>query len=143
MGVTPVLRPVSPDIPEDIYLKELGELNLAALPSTEELHRMHMSGDQQAPPRHGSDSSGALDEGDLLGHPVGDGGADLVRASPTPEGTGPVRSVGSGEHSVEEDIEMTEVLDLPTLQYLPLADYDPYDFSEGQALHSPADPTLD
>ena len=44
---------------------------------------------------------------------------------------------------MEEDIGMTEVLDSPTLQYLPLADYDPYDFSEGQALHSPADPTLD
>ena len=44
---------------------------------------------------------------------------------------------------MEEDIGMTEVLDSPTLQYLPLADYDPYDLSEGQALHSPADPTLD
>ena len=51
--------------------------------------------------------------------------------------------MGSGQHSVEEDIGMTEVFDSPTLQYLPLADYDPYDFSEGQALHSPADPTLD
>ena len=86
---TPVLWPVSPNIPEDIYLKELGELDLAVLPSTEELHRMHVSGDQRAPPRHGSNSSGALDEGDLLGHPVGVGGADLVGASPTPEGTGP------------------------------------------------------
>ena len=74
---------------------------------------------------------------------MGIGGADLVGASPTPEGTGPVRSVGGGQHSVEEDIGMTEVFDSPTLQYLPLADYDPYNFSEGQALHSPADPTLD
>ena len=51
--------------------------------------------------------------------------------------------VGGWEPRVEEDIELTEVFDLPTLQYLPLADYDPYNFSEGQALHSPADPTLD
>ena len=54
-----------------------------------------------------------------------------------------MRPVGGGQHSMEEDIGMTEVFDSPTLQYLPLADYDPYDFSKGQALHSPADPTLD
>ena len=70
-------------------------------------------------------------------------GTDLVGASPAPEGTGPARPVGGGEHSMEEDIGMTEVFNSPILQYLPLADYDPYDFSEGQALHSPADPTLD
>ena len=44
---------------------------------------------------------------------------------------------------MEEDVRMTEVFDSPTLQYLLLADYDPYNFSEGQALHSPVDPTLD
>ena len=140
---TPQLRPVSPDIPEDIYLEELGELGLAALPCAEELPGVHTPGNERAPSRHGSDSGCALDEGDVLGHPVGDGGADLIRASPPLEGAGPAQSVGSGQHSVEEDIGMTEVFDLPTLQYLPLADYDPYDFSEGQALHSPADPTLD
>ena len=43
---TPYLQPVSPNIPEDIYLKELGELSLAALPSTEELSQMHALGDQ-------------------------------------------------------------------------------------------------
>ena len=104
---------------------------------------MHAPGDERAPSRHGSNSGCALDEGDVLGHSVGVGGADLVGASPTPEGAGPARSVGSGQHSVEEDTRMTEVFDSPTLQYLPLADYDPYNFSEGQALHSPADPTLD
>ena len=140
---TPILQLVSPDIPKDIYLEELGELGLAALPSTEELSQMYMSGDQRAPSRHGSDSGCALDEGNFLDHPVGVGGADLIRASPTSEGAGPARSVGSGEHSVEEDARMTEVFNSPTLQYLPLADYDPYDFSEGQALYSPADPTLD
>ena len=51
--------------------------------------------------------------------------------------------VGGREPRVEEDIELTEVFDSPTLQYLPLTDYDPYDLSKGQALHSPADPTLD
>ena len=96
-----------------------------------------------SPSQHGSNSGCTLDEGDILGHPVGVGGADLVRASPAPEGTGPVRPVGGGEHSVEEDIGVTEVFNLPTLQYLLLAEYNPYDFSEGQALHSPADPTLD
>ena len=74
---------------------------------------------------------------------MGDSSADLVGASPTPESASPARSVGGGQHSMEEDIGMTEVFDSPTLQYLPLADYDPYDFSKGQALHSPADPTLD
>ena len=74
---------------------------------------------------------------------MGVGGADLVGASPAPEGTGPAPPVGGRQHSVEEDIGMTEVFNSPTLQYLLLADYDPYDFSEGQALHSPADPTLD
>ena len=74
---------------------------------------------------------------------MGVGGADLGGASPTSEGAGPMQSVGSGEHSVEEDTRMTEVFDSPTLQYLPLTDYDPYNLSEGQALHSPADPTLD
>ena len=85
----------------------------------------------------------ALDKGDVLGHPMGVSGADLIGASPTQEGTGPAQPVGGREHSMEEDIELTEVFDSPTLQYLPLTDYDPYDFSEGQALHSPADPTLD
>ena len=84
-----------------------------------------------------------LDEGEILGHPLGVGGADLIGASPTLESTGPAWPVGGGQHSVEEDIEMTEVFDSLTLQYLPLAEYDPYDFSEGQALHSPAGPTLD
>ena len=86
---TPILRPVSPDIPEDIYLKELGELGLAMLPSAEELSRMYTSGNQRAPSRHGSDSGCALDEGDFLGHPVGVSGADLIGASPTLEGAGP------------------------------------------------------
>ena len=85
-----LLRPVSPNIPEDIYLEELGELGLATLPSAEELSRMHTLGDQRVPSRHGSDSGCALDEGDVLGHPVGVGGADLLGASPAPEGTGPM-----------------------------------------------------
>ena len=46
---TPVLRTVSPDIPEDIYLEELGELSLAVLPCMEELPGVHVLGDQQAP----------------------------------------------------------------------------------------------
>ena len=70
-------------------------------------------------------------------------GADLIGASPTQEGVGPTGPVGGQEHSVEKDNRLTEVFNLLTLQYLPLTDYDPYDFSEGQALHSPADPTLD
>jgi hypothetical protein len=74
---------------------------------------------------------------------VGVGGADLLGAGPTQEGAGSAGPVGGQEPGVEEDIELNEVFDSPTLQYLPLADYDPYDFSEGQALHSPADPTLD
>ena len=78
-----------------------------------------------------------------MGHPVGVGGADLVGASPTPEGTGLMQSMGSRQHSMEEDIGLAEVFDSPTLQYLPLTDYDPYDLSKGQALYSPADPTLD
>ena len=84
-----------------------------------------------------------VDEGDLLDHPLGLSGTDLVRAGLTQEGAGPTGPVGGRESGVEENIELTEVFDSPTLQYLPLADYDPYDFSEGQALHSPADPTLD
>ena len=44
---------------------------------------------------------------------------------------------------MEEDIRMIEVFNSLTLQYLPLTYYDPYDFSEGQALHSPVDPTID
>ena len=85
----------------------------------------------------------ALDEGDVLGHSLGLSGTDLIRAGPTQEGAGPEGPVGGQKPSVEEDTELTEVFDSPTLQYLPLADYNPYDFSEGQALHSPADPTLD
>ena len=109
----------------------------------EEFFGVHAPGDERAPSRHGSDSGCAPDEGDVLGHPVGVGGADLIGASPTPEGAGPAGPVGGQEHSVEEDISMTEVFDSPTLQYLPLADYNPYDFSKGQALYSPVDPTLD
>ena len=46
---TPILRPVSPDILKDIYLKELGELSLAALPCMEELPEVYVLGNQQAP----------------------------------------------------------------------------------------------
>ena len=140
---TPALRPVSPDIPEDIYLEELGELSLAALPCTEELFGVPALGKQRAPSRQGGNSGCAIDEGDLLDHPLGLSGTDLVGAGPTQEGAGPAGPVGGREPGVEEDVELTEVFDLPTLQYLPLADYNPYDFSEGQALHSPANPTLD
>ena len=104
---------------------------------------MHASGYERAPSRHGGDSGGTLNQGDVLGDSLGLSGADLIRAGPAQEGTGPAQPVGSRQHSVEEDIGMTEVFDSPTLQYLPLADYNPYNFSEGQALHSPADPTLD
>ena len=113
------------------------------LPCTEELSGVHTSGNQQAPSRHRSDLGCALDKGDVLGHPLGFGGADLVGAGSPLEGTGPPRSVGGQEHSVEEDNRLTEVFDSLTLQYLPLTDYNPYDLSKGQALHSPADPTLD
>ena len=74
---------------------------------------------------------------------MGVSGADLIQASPTQEGIGPMGPVGDQEHSMEENDRLTEVFDSPTLQYLPLTDYDPYNLSEGQALHSPADPTLD
>ena len=74
---------------------------------------------------------------------MGLGGTDLIGAGPTQEGAGPEGPVGGREPGMEEDFGLDEVLDSPTLQYLPVTDYDPYDFSEGQALHSPADPTLD
>ena len=102
-----------------------------------------MPGDERTPPGHGGNSGCALDTGDELGHSLGLSGADLIGAGPTLEGAGPAGPVGGWEPRVEEDIELDEVFDSPTLQYLPLADYDPYDFSEGQALHSPADPALD
>jgi hypothetical protein len=45
---------------------------------------------------------------------------------------------------MEEDFELNgEVDDSPIYLYYPYPDYDPYGLSEGQALHSPADPTLD
>ena len=113
------------------------------LPCVEELPGVHVLGNERAPSRHGSDSGCPLDEGDILGHSLGLSGIDLIGAGPTQEGAGPEGPVGGQEPGVEEDIELTEVFDSPTLQYLPLADYDPYDFSKGQALHSPADPTLD
>ena len=111
---TPTLRPVSPDIPEDIYLEELGELGLAALPRAEELPGVHASGNQRAPSRHRGDSGCALDEGDELGHSLGLSGTDLIGAGPTQEGAGPAGPVGGQEPSVEEDIELTEVFNSPS-----------------------------
>ena len=43
---------VSPNIPKDIYLKELEKLSLAMLPSVEELPGVHMLSNQQAPSQH-------------------------------------------------------------------------------------------
>ena len=132
------LYTIEAELPEDVHTQEEWCDALAVSSSAEGLSGVDEMSDERAAPKHPGDAIFAFDKGDFLDLPLGGGGPDSIKVGDAQEGPGTQGNLDRREQNVEGNIEV----EFPRSSYT-WASYSPYNHSEGDCLHSPADPMMD